>query len=278
MEVRAALRLQPVVDLILDDAGRARALLSTEVAGQSLERAPALLRVGHLDTDVHVEHILELLVHHDREERHGVRVLLLRHRRQLDQRVRMRHRHWVAVLIPSAEAAGAHELQNADHRRQRVLARALGPHEDAGAIPGHLRGRVEAVPVQEEALLLRRQAARAIAVGRLHVLVQPVDRLPPDRLVALVLRHDPAVLPWIARLPPRELLPHLAHNVHVLEGVRAGRHHLAQRHVQLEGHLSGGRHGRTRSGWSWQTSARADSRDSMRALYHFRSSISAVFS
>ena len=68
VELVATLGVHPVVDLVLDHARRARALLGAEVRREHLERAFALLSIRELDAEVDLEHVLKFLVHHHREQ------------------------------------------------------------------------------------------------------------------------------------------------------------------------------------------------------------------
>src|SRR5699024_7651928 len=55
VELVAALGVHPVVDLVLNHARRARALLGAEVRGEYLERAFALLSIGQLHAEADLE-------------------------------------------------------------------------------------------------------------------------------------------------------------------------------------------------------------------------------
>src|SRR5699024_11621695 len=90
--------------------------------------------------------------------------------------------------------------------------------------------------MQNEPLLLGGRAEPAVTVGAVDVLVPPLNDLPPNGLIALVLRVDPAILPGVSRLPVGVLLPHFAVGVDVLERLRPGGHELIHRHVE-RGHL-----------------------------------------
>src|SRR5699024_3071845 len=111
-----------------------------------------------------LEHVLKFLVHHHREQRRGVLILLLGYGGQLDERVRVGAGDGLAVLVPAEKPARANELDDAQERGQGVLAGALDAHEARLPEAGVAGLRVERVPMQNEALLLWGQPEPAVAV------------------------------------------------------------------------------------------------------------------
>src|SRR5690606_17316174 len=176
--------------------------------------------------------VLELLVHEDRKERGRVRVLVLRHGGQLHARIEVRDRHRLAVRVPPTETTRSDELDRAHDGGERVLAPALRPDQTHLPVDRILRLGVEGVEPQEDALLLRRQAEPSGAARAPQVGVRPLDNLPPESLVALVLRVDPAVLPGFARLPLWVLLPGASDGVDELQVEVARRHELIGGHLK----------------------------------------------
>src|SRR5699024_8828602 len=128
------------------------------------------------------------------------------------------------------------KLRNAQECRQGVFAGALDPDKARLPEAGVAGLRVERVPMQNEPLLLGGQAEPAVTVGAIDVPRTPLDNLPANRLIPLVLGVDPAILPGVIRRPVGVLLPHLAVGVDVLERLRPGGHELIHRHVE-RGHL-----------------------------------------
>src|SRR5699024_748812 len=177
---------------------------------------------------------------------------------QLDERVRVGAGNRLAAGAPAEKPARANELDDAQERGQGVLAGALDAHEARLTEAGIAGLRVERVPMQNEPLLLGGQAEPAVTVGAVDVLVPPLNDLPPNGLIALVLRVDPAIFPGVAGSPVRVLLPHLAVGVDVFERLRPGGHERIHRHVE-RGHFVG-----SSRGWLGKTSASADSRAAMR--------------
>src|SRR5699024_2682944 len=104
------------------------------------------------------------------------------------------------------------------------FAGALDPDETCLTEDGVAGLRVERIPPQDEPLLLRGQAEPAVTIGGIDVLVPPLDNLPANRLIPLVLGVDPAILPGVIRRPVGVLLPHLAVGVDVLERLCPGGH------------------------------------------------------
>src|SRR5699024_2364379 len=129
------------------------ALLGAEVRGEYLERAFALLSIRELDAEADLEHVLKFLVHHHREQRRGVLVLLLRHSGQLDKRVRVGAGNRLAILVPPNQTTRTDKLRNAQERGQGVFAGALDPDETCLTEDGVAGLRVERIPPQDEPLL-----------------------------------------------------------------------------------------------------------------------------
>src|SRR5699024_5134346 len=137
------------------------------------------------------------------------------------------------------------KLRNAQECRQGVFAGALDPDKARLPEAGVAGLRVERVPMQNEPLLLGGQAEPAVTVGAIDVPRTPLDNLPANRLIPLVLGVDPAILPGVSRLPVGVLLPHFAVGVDVLQRLRPGRHERVGRHPEgagdkVRGQLSGG--------------------------------------
>src|SRR5699024_770618 len=126
-----------------------------------------------------------------------------------------------------------------------VLAGALDSHKAGLTVDGNSGLGIKGVPPENEPLLLRGQAEPTVTVGAVDILVPPLNDLPANRLIALILRVDPAVLPRVAGLPVRVLLPHLAIGVDVLQRLRPRRHERVDGHPEgagdkVRGQLSGG--------------------------------------
>src|SRR5699024_2963625 len=95
-------------------------------------------------------------------------------------------------------------------------------------------------------------------IGGIDVLVPPLDTLPANRLIPLVLRVHPAIFPAVAGIPVRVLLPHLAVAVVVLERLRPGGLALIHWHVERGHFVASSR------GWLGEASASAASSSAMR--------------
>src|SRR5690606_26672762 len=145
----ATATLGPVVRLVEHQEGGPAAFDRGRVAGDQLHPLAAVVGAPELLAWLDAVLLLHLLRDEAGEESRGVLGLLLGDCGDLDPGVRVGGGYGVAVLVEVGEAAGADELDQAEHREHRVLAPALAALKDAGAVD-EAAGLVDGVPPEDE--------------------------------------------------------------------------------------------------------------------------------